>query len=395
MKNYKFINVLSALFVLFAASGCGSSSEKSHGQDEHGSEAGIHNEILLTEKQLNTVGIELGTFKTMSLGESVNCTGELAVDPQCVADVAPLMNGIIKNIYVREGDFIKAGTIVAGIETFEANNLVRDYKNALADLRLAESEYVRQKKLSENGAGIAKNLEKAKIEFETAKSIADSYISQLRMTGINLDKIEAGQISENVKSPISGIVTAIYGRIGSESGFSQPILTVTDNSGIYALIKLYEKDINKIKKGMPVEISLTNGSDNMRGEVEEIIRSIDPESKTIDVRVVIVDKEKDNLIPGMAVTAFINTDESETTVLPEEAVVSIEGKDFIYVLSKKESHDGQTLFAFRPLEVTKGNSRNGFVEVNTIEELPADTEIVVSKAFYLASMSSDHGEHNH
>lgn len=175
----------------------------------------------------------------------------------------------------------------------------------------------------------------------------------------------------------------------------QPIMTVIDNSGVYAMVRIYEKDLNKVRKGMPVEISLTNGSGLLQGKVEDVIRAIDSESKTIDVRVGISGADKTSLIPGMAVNAYISTGEAEVTALPEEAVVTIEGKDYIYMLAQKEKHDGEEMSVFRPVEVVKGNSRNGFVEVNPVEDLPRDARIVVSKAFYIASMAVDHGEHNH
>lgn len=394
MKN-KILHRLAFLLALIMASGCNSSVKTDHDEHHNDSEEAHGDMIELSEKQINTVGIRLGTFTNMALGGGVNSTGELMVDPQHIADVTPLMNGIIRSIRVREGDFIKAGTIVATVENLEINTLIRDYKMALSNLKLAQNEYDRQKKLSEHGAGIAKNLEKARIEFESANSIVDSYRSQMKMAGININQVDAEKVTESVKSPISGIVTKIYGKIGSEAGFSQPVISVTDNSGIYAMLRLYEKDIYKIKKGMPAEISLTNGSDIMQGKVEEIIRYIDPETKTINVRVGINGANKDKLIPGMAVSAYINTEATEVPALPEEAVVSLEGKNYIYVLAEKEKHDGQTMFIFRPVEVARGTSRNGFVEVTPVEELPQEAEIVISKAFYLASMASDHGEHTH
>lgn len=396
MKKYKFLNIAVVFLILYTLPGC-SPSVKTHQHDDEESTEEHHDGIIeLSEKQMNTVGIELGSFSTMAMGESVNAAGELSVDPRNTADATSLFNGIIKDIRVREGDYVKAGAVVATIETFEIINLVRDYKEALSNLRLAESEYERQKKLSSHGAGIAKNLERAAIEYESAKSSVASYRTQMNMSGINLDQIDkSNKISAVVKSPVSGVVTKIYGNIGSEAGNGRPILSVTDNSGLYALVRIYEKDFEKIKKGMPVEIALTNGSGIIRGKVEDVIRAIDAESKTIDVRITLLDTDKNRLLPGMAVNACINTEETEVPVLPEQAVVSLEGRDYIYVLDEKENHDGETFCLFKPIEVVKGNSRNGFVEVNPVEELPQDAKIVISKAFYIASMSADHGEHNH
>lgn len=396
MKRYGIFNAFAVSVALSVAMGCSPASKHGHDEHGHGAEDRHDGVIELSQKQMDAVGIGLGTFSTMILGESINAAGELTVDPRHIADVTPVMNGIISHITVREGDMVKTGTVVANIENLEINTLMRDYKESLSSLKLAEREYERQKKLSQHGAGIAKNLERAAIELENAKSMVESAAAGMKLAGVNPGQIEGrGRISAAVKSPISGIVTKIYGKIGSEAGSMQPIMTVIDNSGVYAMVRIYEKDIHKVRKGMPVEISLTNGSGLMQGKVEDVIRAIDSESKTIDVRVGISGADKTSLIPGMAVNAYISTGEAEVTALPEEAVVTIEGKDYIYMLAQKENHDGEEMSVFRLVEVVKGNSRNGFVEVNPVEDLPRDARIVVSKAFYIASMAADHGEHNH
>lgn len=395
--KYKKLEIFVALTVLLTATACQSSAKSDHDTDGHSEHEEHGDAIELTEKQMKTVGIELGTFSTRPMGETITATGELMVDQGNIAEVTPLMNGIITRLTVREGDYVNAGAVVATLENLETNTLVRDYTESLRVLRISENEYERQKKLSKYGAGVAKNLERAAIELETARSVADTYRSQLKKAGIDIGLTDKSfdKISATVKAPISGIITKIYGNIGGEAGISSPILTITDDRGVFALVRIYEKDLDKIKKGMSAEISLTNGSGIMRGNVENIIKVIDPDSKTIGVRIRIEDNDKNRLLPGMAVNANIYTGESVTSVLPEEAVVSVEGKDYIYVLTDKEHNPETTSFTFRPVEVVKGNSRNGWVEIKTLEDLPSDSEIVISKAFYIASKAADHGEHGH
>lgn len=385
-----------ALVICFVMAGCrpADHSGHAHGSDEAEEE---HEEAVeLTERQIQTVGIELGGFSTMALGETVSAAGELMVDPRNMADVTPLMGGVITDIRVREGNFVRAGETVARIESMEAGSLVQDYRGAVATLRLAENEYERQKKLADHGAGIGKNLERARIEYDSAKSAVETCRKQMAMAGIDPGQAESSnKISLTVKAPITGTVAKVYGRIGGEAGGAQTILSIVDNSGVFAMVKIYERDLGKIQAGMPVDISLTNGSGLLRGRVEEVIPVIDPVSKTIDVRVALLEDDKRNLLPGMAVNAYIGSAERETAVLPEDAVVSLEGKDCIYVLAGEEDHEGEKRLVFLPVEVVKGHARNGFVEVNPVGELPDDAKIVVAKAFYLASMAADHGEHNH
>lgn len=385
-----------ALVICFVMAGCRPADHSGHAHGSGEAEEEHEEAVELTERQMQTVGIELGGFSMMALGETVSAAGELMVAPRNMADVTPLMGGVITDIRVREGDFVRAGETVARIESMEGGSLVQDYRGAVATFRLAENEYERQKKLADHGAGIGKNLERARIEYESAKTAVEGCRKQMTMAGIDPGQAESSnKISLTVKAPISGTVAKVYGRIGGEAGGAQPILSIVDNTGVFAMVKIYERDLGKIKVGMPVDISLTNGSGLLHGRVEDVIPVIDPVSKTIDVRVALLEDDKRNLLPGMAVNAYIGSAERETAVLPEDAVVSLEGKDCIYVLAGEEDHEGEKRLVFLPVEVVKGHARNGFVEVNPVGELPEAAKIVVAKAFYLASMAADHGEHNH
>lgn len=385
--------IFASIIVIFS-SGCSSSGNT--GQKEaHEAEHAHTEEIELSEKQMQTVGITLGSFSSMNLGEGVKANGELMVRPQDMADVTPLLIGTIKNIYVSEGNYVKAGEVVARIENLEFSSLLSDYNDAKSRLQLAAGELERQQKLADHGAGIAKNLEKAKIEYELAQNTLKTYAIKIKTAGMDPDKIAEGNNTAAVKAPVSGVVTAIYGRIGGAADMSSPIMTIVDNSGIYAQLKIFEKDLGRIKKGDVADITLINGERTLQGTVQDIIPSIDPVSKTIDVRVSLTSGGETTMIPGMAVSAFVRTGFEETPVLPEEAVVTIEGRDYIYVLDNMEEHDGEPIYIFDAVEVVSGSRLNGYVEVHPIKNLPSDARVVVSKAFYIASMTSDHGEHDH
>ena len=397
MKTKQISSIIITAFITLVASACSPSGKPSHAEGpEEGHEHG--GEIELSEIQMQTVGMRLGGFSSIPMGEGVTANGELRVAPQSIADVTPLIQGLIRKISVSEGQYVSAGTVVATVENIDIGTFISEYADARMRLQLAENELNRQQQLAEQGAGVPKNLDSARIEYESAKSAALAGRERLKMLGINPDSATGttSRLTVPVTAPISGVVTNIYGRIGSEAGPSQPLMTIVDNKSIYALLKIYEKDLHIVKKGEAVELSLTNGTGLLHGTVEEITRSVDAATKTIDVRVSISpDDRSADLIPGMAINAYINSGVEEVPVLPEEAVVSVEGKDYIYVLDDKENHDGQTMYVFKPFEVVKGNTRNGFVEVKVMEPLPDDAEIVVSKAFYIASMAADHGEHNH
>ncbi|MCH5320011.1 MAG: efflux RND transporter periplasmic adaptor subunit [Paramuribaculum sp.] len=377
-----------------ACNGRSSSSEHDHEHSGHNHEA-EHGEIELSEKQMKTVGIELGSFDRREIGSGMRANGFLAVNPQDVAEISPLLSGVVKQINVKEGDFVNKGTTVAVIENLDIVTYNQDYQIAVDELELAQSELERQNKLAEQGAGIKRNLEKARTDMKIATARVSALERQLRQAGITPGSAIASTGTAAVKAPIGGIVSVIFAKTGGFADMSTPIMTVTDNRKIFALLKVYEKDIDKIEKGQKVDLNLTNGAMRLEGVVAEINRTIDPETKGIDVRVALTGANLTTLIPGMAVTGYIRSGGTETDALPEDAVVSSGGKSYIYVLEGTEEEDGELMYHFEPVEVITGNREQGFIEVSPLTELTPDAKIVIAKAFYLASMAADHGEHNH
>lgn len=353
-------------------------------------------DIQISEQQMQTVGIELGHIVPKDLSSDLRVSGILSVDPQHMATVTPLLAGTVRTIAVHEGAHVTAGTAVATIENIDIIAYQQDYRDALINLDAARNEKTRQETLASEGAGIRKNLEKAQSDYLLASSRVKAIEQQLKAVGINIAQATNGTApTAAVRTPISGIVSRIHTTIGGYADTSTPLVTITDNTHIYATLNVYEKDLAQVQVGQAVDMTLTNGNANLQGTIETINPTIDPTTKAISLKVSIATKPDADLIPGMAVTAYIHSDVTTTDALPEDAIASVGGKDFIYLLEQQDDHDGETFYRFTPIEVLTGNRQQGFVEVKPIQALSPNATVVTHKAFYLASMAADHGEHNH
>lgn len=398
MKAIYNIICTTLTFAILTITTCGCSGNHTFSATEEYTEEHEHTEeIELSEKQMQTVGISLGHFEKREIGSSLKAVGTLTVNPQDIAEVTPLLSGIVKTIHVSEGQPVSKGTAIATIENLEILTLQQDYIEATAALKLAETEQTRQQRLAEEGAGIRKNMERAQSEYLVARSHAAALEQQLRTAGIDPHTVAAGKITTTaiVRSPISGVVNKIYPTTGSYADNSSPIATITDNSKTYATLRIYEKDLDKVAKGQTVDLSLTNSTGTFTGIIDEINPTIDADTRGINIKVRITDTKNQNLIPGMAVSAYINSGAHLSTVLPEAAVITNAGKSYIYVVCDTTTENGTKMYHFAPAEVITGSRQQGFIEVTPIEELPASATIVTDKAFYLASMTADHGEHDH
>lgn len=383
--------LLSLSFFLFAGCGAGNVSheEEGHGHN-HEEKSGHEDEASLTQERMDAVGIRIGVMEKREMSDIISASGTIEVPPQAVAVATPSLGGIVSRIAVTEGQTVAKGQTVAIIDAPEIISLREAYKTSLQDVETATREYDRQQALSRQGAGIRRNLEAALSALTNARTTLQGCSERLSAYGVSPEGTGG---SFSVKAPVSGIVVSVDAETGSFADPQRPVARIVDNNSAYCLIYLPEKDISKIKSGMPVEMRLTNDPEiAFSGKVTEINPVIDAVTKAVPIRVSI-SAEKSGLIPGMSVTAAVSLGGNMTEVLPEGAVVSTGGRSYIFVLEDEEGHEGE--FHFKKTEVSTGVASMGFVAVTPLQSLPTDTKVVVAGAFYINSMISDHGEHDH
>ena len=180
-------------------------------QAEEEKESHEENVVELTEQQLNTIGVKFGHVEQRQLSGTINATGTLRLSPQDRADVTSLVAGITKRILVKEGQAVRQGQTLALVENTEIVALQKDYLVASRQLSLARQALQRQQDIHEQGAGVGKNLQQAKAEFDMASVTEQGLRLQLEQLGISSRQVAQGHFSNAapVRSPISGVVGEI------------------------------------------------------------------------------------------------------------------------------------------------------------------------------------------
>lgn len=393
--------VLTNLFLIFLVS-CGQ-SPKNESENEPNKENSedSHNEstnVELTESQMNAVEIQLGKIEKKDLNSIIRVNGEMALDPQKKAEVTSLLGGIIKRITVIEGQSVSAGQTVAYLENTEIVELQKNYLTTKKEALIAAQEYQRQKDLSAQGAGIEKTLQQASANYEITKAQITGLEKQLKQLSISIEQVSSGNMVTQIpiKTPIAGSVSKINASTGSYVDMQTPLMNITDNTDIHCDVKVFENEINMVKIGQEVDILLTNQPGiNLKGEIYGINKSFEEDTKTIIVHAKIKEKGDIKLIPNMYVTGLINVGKQKTNAVPNNAIVSNENKKYIFVLEKEANEDGIKTYHFKRVEVLTGLSELGYTQIIPVSKLKEGITIVKSNAFYLASMSTDHGEHGH
>ncbi|WP_193200020.1 efflux RND transporter periplasmic adaptor subunit [Nostoc sp. MG11] len=162
-----------------------------------------------------------------------------------------------------------------------------------------------------------------------------------------------------VTAPISGKVAdrqVTLGQTFNDAGGT--LMTIVNDSRVFATANIYEKDLDKVKVGQRVSLKVASLPDRtFSGKITQIGAVVQGETRVVSVQAE-VNNPGGQLKPGMFAELEVLTNQSSAPILavPRSAVVDANGKKMVYV---------QNGNAFQSAEVTLGQTSGDMVEVKT------------------------------
>ncbi len=408
-------------------------SEKVHddseGEDEDGHGEGEKEFAEITQKQMQTVGIVVAPLEYKALDESIRANGSLVLPKSYKAQISALYGGQIKRLLVHSGDKVKKGQVVAYISSPEVIQLQEEYWRAKTSLDLAKSDFERQTKLKQSGGSSEKKYLSAKGEYISLNARLKSLSTKLSLVGLNPKTMQDGAVQSTIalRSPLSGVISAVNSSIGVYLDASSPLAEVIDNSGLHLELNVYEQDLSKVRLGQTIHFTLTNAPRReYDAKVYSIGASFSQDSHTILVHCHL-DRIEPNFIDGMNITGLVSAGGGKPLpVLPEEAIVHNDGKDYAYMFvpaeevehteessehKEAEAHQHEEdehkhkeekkhkaeegILHFKAVELVRGTTELGFTAVHFIGDIPKDARFVQRGAFFVAAELSEPAGHHH
>ena len=374
---------------------CGKPTVSEH--NDHEEEEGHGDKVHLTEQQFQSLEMKVDTIPLRNLSSYVEANGELEVPPQNEATVTAILGANVTLIKVIEGDKVQKGQVLAYISHPNLIQLQTDYVNAWNQFQYLEKEYQRQRKLYEENVGSGKDFQKVEAEYKSMNGTVKGLEAQLRLVGLNTAKIQTGIIYEQVPviSPIEGFIRLVEVKTGQYVQPQTEMFEVVNIDHIHADLMVFEKDMNKVKKGQKVKFKVESSPDKeLEAEIYSVGKAFEKDPKAIHLHAEIENKEG-LLIPGMYVRGRILVDSVIGYALPREGVVR-EGEKFYIFTAEQEEKEGEIEWEFEPIEVVVGDEDDGWVEVKPLEPLNKNTIVALNNAYYiLAEMKKGEAEHEH
>ena len=401
-----------------------------HGSTEsHAAEDHVEHQssiVSLTEEQIKTASIEMGTIETKNLHSSIRANGTLTVPNQNKALITSLSSGVLRTLLIQPGSRVQKGQTVATLVNADAARLQKELQTTNAQINMAEIELQRQKELVEGNAAPLKNMQRVQTELATLTATRNALQKQLVTIGISPASVSKGNIITTIpiKAPIAGTVSNVNAQIGSPVDASTPIAEIVNNSQLHLDLFVYEKDLPKLNVNQVIHFTLTN---NPGKEYDAKIFSIGTafisETKTIPIHAVVLG-DKAGLIEGMNITALISIGEKVVPAVPTDAIVSQQGQDYIFVQTEvpaappnehaekghvqgethqhekndqghEDHHEEKPSRYFERVQVVRGASDIGYTEITLLKSIAPKTPIVAKGAFFLMAKMSNTGGHEH
>ncbi|MEQ9286768.1 MAG: efflux RND transporter periplasmic adaptor subunit [Cyclobacteriaceae bacterium] len=365
MKNtFKYIcNILMANIMAMTMISCGARTEEvseAHHEDEDG--------VELTQAQYEQGKIELGSIAKRNIGSELRVNGMIDVPPQSNISINMPYGGFVKFTNMLPGTSVKKGQLLAVIENPEFIQFQQDYLEGLANQEYLKAEFDRQQELFNENVASGKAFQQAKSAYLANEVRIKTMEARLKLIGFNPAKISTGavSISVNIYSPVTGYVREIYTNIGKYVGPKDVIMDITNSDDLHVELTVYENDIPQIQKGQRIRFSLANSPEQWREAEVFLIGSGVREDRSVTVHGHL--KEfYDDLLPGMYVTAKVETNTNEVWAVPESAVVRFGGKHYIFHNTNEHMEKEGKVHAFKMLEVTPGFSEDGYRQISLVD----------------------------
>jgi len=391
MTKYNFLSsiLFASLFLVFVSCGGGTKSATEIKEAEV-----LPEDIVeLRADQIKLANIQTGAIEMKVMSGKLKVSGIVAVAPQNMATVCMPMGGFVKSTSLIPGNVVSKGQTLAILENQEFVDIQQNYLEAKNKFEFAEADFKRHSELYKNDVYSEQNVQQVTSDYKNLKAQVKALEQKLAMIGINPINLHENDISSSVAvvSPISGFVKTVNINIGKFVAPADVMFEIVNSDKLFLELTLFEKDANKVATGQKISFFINNETEQHEAVIYQTGKSINTD-KTYKVYASVPGSCK-NVLPGMYVNAIIEVSGSKVTALPSDAVVSFDDKDFIFIFDKNKEEGGKPFTEYRMIEIHKGVTDGGFIEVILPDGFNLQTsKVVVKGAYNLLSAKKNAGE---
>ena len=285
------------------------------------------------ENYYETMEITLGD-RTLTTGYSAAISGVQTVE------IRPQVSGMITDILIEEGESVTKGQVLFIIDQTPYKAA---YEIAVANVKSAEAALSTAELVYESNKDLFEQDVVSEFDLMTAQnSLTDA---QARLALCKAEEVNAGNNLSytEVRSPVNGVASMIPYRVGAlvSSNISQPLVTVSDDSRVYAYFSMAENQMldmvmqygtldNAISQMPEVELIMSNGQAyEHKGKINAISGTISETTGAVSIRAMFSNRSH-LLRNGGSGTIIIPVERKNVIIIPQSATYELQDRVFVY-----------------------------------------------------------------
>lgn len=294
-------------------------------------------EIDISPALRREFGIEVSQAAGGRILRQLTLSGEVVLNADRVAHIVPRVSGQVREVHAHLGDKVRAGDVLAVIDSRElaeakARDLGTEAKLSLMRASLARVEKLFQKKIApeEELLKARQELAEAEIDHRTAEATLHALgLSQAQVRALH-DENDVDYSRYQINAPFDGVVIEKHVTLGEVVGPESDVFVLADLSDVWANLTVYQKDVASVRVGQAVTVSAGGGL-AASGSLAYVSSVVDEATRTATARVVIANAGR-RWRPGLFVTGCLEVESSDVGVLvPKTALQTVEGRACVFV----------------------------------------------------------------
>lgn len=275
--------------------------------------------------------------------------------------VYPEMAGTLYRVYVKEGQRVSKGQLLASIDDGGLSSQLAQLKTQEA---LAKTTFERQKRLWDQNIGSEIQYLQAKTQYESQQSAIKQLESQVGKS--------------SVRAPFSGIVDDIIKDQGTvvSPGPGSEVFRIVNLSNMYVKVDVPEAHLANVTPGKSVDVYFPVLGNSVQTKVRQTGNFINPGNRSFSVEIPVPNKGG-KIKPNLTAIAKINDYTSAEAILIPQSVISenATGEQYVYLTKENDSENGMIS---KKAIIELGKTQGDFVEV--LSGLSAGDNIIVEGA---------------
>lgn len=328
MPTVQHVTILAALAIAVLASGCGSKSDATAGQQKPAPQAAAPKPAGLP---VRAVPVQIG-----KVSDEVTAVGTLLAEESVI--IRPEIDGRIVGLHFQEGQVVSAG---ARLVTIDSSEYEAQAAAVRADLKTEEQRLARSRELHQQNF--------------ISKDALDVQMGNVDRLKARLDEAESRVAKTVIRAPFSGTVGLRLVSPGAYVKAGDDIVRLESTGNIKADFRIPETFMSKLRPNQDVAIRLdAYPGEEFRGRVYAVEPVVDERTRTILMRAR-VPNPSNKLKPGMFVRVVVTLENRQNAITVPEQSIWPQGQDN-YVFKVVE---GKAVLT----KIRIGNRQPGRVEI--------------------------------